>query len=110
MRLTTVAEFDTPNAQNRAEAVEHVEAVYERIHNVRLDDGSKVQLAHVVIWSEDYGTCYDCGKPAAFALPDAYGENPDNVIEDTHKRCAICAANGAADGNGRVIRLAAVVA
>jgi len=64
-------------------------------------------------WSDQYGTCYECGLPAAFALPLAYNDieqttwefNRDTfVIEDKHKRCAVCAANAAVDGDA-VVRI-----
>lgn len=47
-------------------------------------------------WSDEHGRCYECGLPAAFLVPNAYGDNID--IGDKHKRCAVCAANDACDG------------
>lgn len=52
-------------------------------------------------WDDSHGECYDCGNPAAFLVPDAYGPRP---IDDTHKRCAVCAANDAVSGE-RVTRI-----
>lgn len=47
-------------------------------------------------WSNEHGHCYECGLPAAFYLPTAYGQTePPN---DTNKRCAVCATNAAVDG------------
>jgi hypothetical protein len=50
-----------------------------------------IQVVHH--WSDEHGTCYGCGHPAAFAIKD-----PDEGIDDEDKRCAVCAANDAADG------------
>jgi hypothetical protein len=65
-------------------------------------------IVHVEFdWTDEFGTCYDCGHPAFFALPDAYnraGEEPQ-PIDDKHKRCALCAANAAAEDGERIIRL-----
>lgn len=56
------------------------------------------------VWSNEHGYCYDCGMPAHFFLPYAYipgditpgclGQKPN----DTNKRCGVCAANAAAEG------------
>lgn len=46
-------------------------------------------------WSTEYGTCYDCGLPAAFCLTGMTYKDWDL---DNLKRCAICAANDAANG------------
>ena len=54
---------------------------------------STVMVVH--FWSDEHGYCRECGNPAAFLVPDAYGDVP---IGDEHKRCAVCAANAAADG------------
>lgn len=54
-------------------------------------------------WSHDHGYCYECGLPAAFVLPDVYGPN-SGLITASMKRCAVCAANGAVDGE-RVVRI-----
>ena len=53
-------------------------------------------------WSPALGQCYECGLPAAFAVPDAYG--PNIPLSDHHKRCAVCAVNDAVDGE-RITRL-----
>lgn len=42
-------------------------------------------------WSREHGDCYGCGLPAAFTSSDAK-MSPENL------RCAVCAANDAADG------------
>lgn len=48
-------------------------------------------LQHVEFdWSTKHGQCYDCGLPAGFQLVGDAGS--------TGKRCAVCAANAAADG------------
>lgn len=52
-------------------------------------------------WEDRHGKCSECGLPAAFLVPDAYG---DRALDDHHKRCAVCAANDAAGGE-RVIRI-----
>jgi hypothetical protein len=55
-----------------------------------------------LFWRDSYGHCYDCGLPAAFILSSeyTYQVNRSERVEyrDTDKRCAICAANAAADG------------
>lgn len=49
-------------------------------------------LVEVVFhWDDAHGKCYDCGKPAAFTSSEHESE-PEN------KRCALCAANDAANG------------
>lgn len=53
-------------------------------------------------WSDEYGECYECGLPAAYVVPDAYG--PNQPLSEYHKRCCRCAALDAADGL-RVVRL-----
>lgn len=52
-------------------------------------------------WSNEHGHCYECGIPAAFFLPKAYvvGDSAPEKPEVHNKRCAICAANAATDGN-----------
>lgn len=58
----------------------------------------------VHFWSNANGWCSECGNPAAFFLPRAYINEtrtpnaPDQQTTDTNKRCAVCAANAAADG------------
>lgn len=57
-------------------------------------------------WSDKYGSCIECGLPAAFFCPGLYGENdPKYVIPRVqNKFCAVCAANRAADGE-KVMRI-----
>lgn len=57
------------------------------------------------VWSNEHGHCYECGLPAAFYLPVAYlKEEPGATNEgdegptEWNKRCAVCAANAAAEG------------
>lgn len=69
----------------------------------RLGRGGENVETVVFHWSRKHGDCYDCGRPAAFLVPDAYGIG--RPIEDHHKRCAVCAANDAVDGE-RVVRIA----
>lgn len=76
-----------------------------------------MSLVHVEFeWDDSHGTCYECGLPAAFALPEAYGEAAGRefwraigtdpaMVDAKHKRCSRCAANDAAEGE-RVTRLA----
>lgn len=47
-------------------------------------------------WSTEHGECYECGLPAAFSLTAD--------MADTGKRCCVCAANAAAEGE-TIIRL-----
>lgn len=53
-------------------------------------------------WLNDNGVCNNCGLPAAFRLigHPAYGS--ENW--DAWKRCSVCAANDAADGE-RIARI-----
>lgn len=68
--------------------------------SVPSDEGEPV----IFRWTRDYGDCYDCGLPAAFFLPRAYINEertpgaPDQRPTETNKRCAVCAANDAANG------------
>lgn len=59
-------------------------------------------------WSENHGQCYDCGLPAAFRVPDAYGNawerGKDETLGPEHLRCAVCAANAAVMGE-RITRI-----
>lgn len=48
----------------------------------------------ILEWSQSNGECYECFLPAAFAI----GMPSDNIVDDSDKRCTICAANAAADG------------
>lgn len=54
------------------------------------------------VWSNEHGHCYDCGLPAHFFLPLAYlsGDKvvPGQEPTDQNKRCGVCAANAAAEG------------
>lgn len=45
-------------------------------------------------WTDEMGRCYECGDPAAFCVPFAYG--PKHKLDEVNLRCAICAANAAA--------------
>jgi hypothetical protein len=47
-------------------------------------------------WSDEKGACYDCGRPAAYTVPDAYGVG--KPIGPEHLRCSVCAAHDAANG------------
>lgn len=47
---------------------------------------------HVFAWSRNHGDCYDCGAPAAFQLGAVGAPAPSSL------RCAMCAAQAAADG------------
>lgn len=46
-------------------------------------------------WSTEWGSCYECGLPAAFRL---VGLAVYETNLDSWKRCAVCAANAAATG------------
>ena len=54
-------------------------------------------------WTDEKGTCEECGDPAAFVVPDAYG--PDHKLDAANLRCAICAANAAAYDGERIVGL-----
>ena len=49
------------------------------------------------LWSPEDGICSDCGLPAAFWVTDAYDAEHTEPGEHD-KRCAVCAANDAAEG------------
>jgi hypothetical protein len=59
--------------------------------------GNRVLLA---TWSDTHGPCYECGLPAAYLVPDAHTRTgqPTPPAGPQHKRCALCAAQNAADG------------
>lgn len=44
-------------------------------------------------WSDEHGTCHDCGRPAAYEAIDAYGPGRHE------KLCSVCTASWAADGH-----------
>lgn len=49
----------------------------------------------VMQWSEEYGECYDCGLPAAYAV-ELYPSSPP---EDRNENlCSVCAAHHAWQG------------
>lgn len=48
---------------------------------------------YVFFWSRNHGDCYECGRPAAFKLLGYSGTD-----ESSWLRCAVCAANAAAEG------------
>lgn len=54
-------------------------------------------------WTDEKGFCEECGDPAAFCVPDAYG--PNHKLDNTNLRCAICAANAAAYDGERIVGL-----
>lgn len=59
-------------------------------------------LAVVVFqWSTKHGPCHDCGLPAAYVQPNAYG--PKSTAEPP-KLCAVCAADVAA-GGAEILRI-----
>lgn len=53
-------------------------------------------------WTDEKGTCYECGNPALYCLPDAYG--PNHKLDHVNLRCPVCAASAAAEGE-RVVHL-----
>lgn len=53
-------------------------------------------------WDDHFGTCYDCGTPAAYTAPERYGE--DKPLTDEMLLCAICAVKEASEG-GRIVFL-----
>lgn len=61
-----------------------------------LKDAKDLRIV-VFQWSAAHGPCYECGLPAAFYV----GSVPlreDSVFAQSAKRCAVCAANAASDG------------
>jgi hypothetical protein len=59
-------------------------------------------------WSDQFGACYECGLPAAFAR--SYHYTPSHLpvwpreCADNMKLCAVCAANAAAN-NEAIVRI-----
>ncbi len=51
-------------------------------------------------WSDEHGTCYDCGAPAAYALPARYGRSADSEVREEDKLCSVCFAAEAYLGFG----------
>lgn len=64
--------------------------------------GDELQVV-TFLWSTRNGPCYECGLPAAFSigaeprwgLVDGYARR---IARDEDKRCSVCAANAAVDG------------
>ena len=50
------------------------------------------------VWHSRHGHCYECGLPAAFKTGHYLEQPLPHNIPDEDKRCAVCAANHAADG------------
>lgn len=63
-----------------------------------LPDGQGI-VTVLMRWSNKHGECYGCGLPAAFWIPN---RNVDHLSPTaphaSEKRCAVCAANEAAEG------------
>lgn len=80
------------------------------VHGPSLTPGREIVVFE---WNTQLGRCYECGLPAAFWVPDAY-RRADGTrailprdqygVAFEEKRCSICAANDAADGE-RVARI-----
>jgi hypothetical protein len=99
--LVKVDVIDSPDFDDAAASIN---ASLDRA-SVQLDDGVTVTFGDPIVWHNDHGPCYECGLPAAFAVPDAYGRrDAEEPFTAKHKRCAVCAANDAVDGE-RIIRL-----
>lgn len=62
---------------------------YDKGQCVIIEPKPEVEIV-IFQWSRNYGDCYDCGLPAAFAI--------NNSMEKHNKRCCVCAANAAVDG------------
>ena len=73
------------------ELLDRAEEAFESMKET-MKDGPNSGLVHVEFyWSDAFGECYDCGRPAAFVSSE-HNSDPEN------KRCAICAANDASGG------------
>lgn len=83
--LVSQAETDTP-----AMAAARIR---DEVQTIKLPTTEHIEFD----WSTQWGRCYECGLPAAFYLPDAYGVEGEPP-QDKNLRCAVCAANAAADG------------
>lgn len=62
-----------------------------------LADG-KVEVTFV--WSPEHGSCYDCGLPAAYAMPERYGLPADSTVRPEDKLCSVCFASAVVDNKG----------
>lgn len=61
-----------------------------------LKDGKDLRVV-VFQWSAAHGECYECGLPAAF-YAGSVPRQKDSVFARAARRCAVCAANAASDG------------
>lgn len=76
------------------------------VHGPSLTPGREIVVFE---WNTELGHCYECGLPAAFWLPNVYEgflarPRDQYGVADDEKRCSVCAANAAADGE-RVARI-----
>lgn len=54
-----------------------------------------MSLVHVEFdWSDEFGFCYDCGRPAAYEI----GHSQDGTSPQARLRCSVCAASAAWEG------------
>jgi hypothetical protein len=60
-----------------------------------------VKVEHT--WDDSKGRCYDCGDPALYCVPDAYG--PNHKLNEANLRCPVCAALIAAEDGERLVHL-----
>lgn len=98
---TIIAEYDSIETFNSAlDASDMLSALVEAVRPL-------VATEHVEFnWSVEHGRCYDCGLPAAFYMPDAYGKSEETPRME-NLCCAVCAANAASEGD-RVVRIDAI--
>lgn len=94
-------------ARSEQDAVDTVHGAIDRASH--LDDGTglvdgvayrPIPGAKVIVfqWNTDHGECYECGRPAAFMVVDAAAPRQYDPSYPYNLRCALCAANNAADG------------
>lgn len=93
---TLVAEYDGPEPfDSTMDAADMLTSFIEIIRPMVEDDSLTPVLFK---WHSEWGTCYECGIPAAFWSPTCYGRPEHDEPTDDEKLCAVCAANQAAVG------------
>lgn len=80
------------NTWERGAENDELHAIEDALITARAQGNVTVLFA----WSPKCGDCYECSLPAAYRVPDAYGQPNDGRPETL--RCSVCAARAGADG------------
>ena len=68
--------------------------IYDQDGEINTND-QRSGLVHVEFdWSDEYGECYECGRPAAYALDYNFANDRGAAA----LRCSVCAALAASEG------------